>query len=53
MKRKRFPRAKLAEFFRMDISSPKNITPGGKELMLRLAEEKRERRRKRNGPNEI
>jgi len=28
--------------------NPRNLSPGGKEMMLRLAEEKRERRRARN-----
>jgi len=28
--------------------NPRNLSPGGKELMLQLAEEKRERRRARN-----
>jgi len=38
----------LVEWLRMPKYHPRNIIPGGKELMLRLAQEKRERRRARN-----
>jgi len=42
------PRRGFAAWLLNSNDYPRNIIPGGKEMMLRLAEEKRERRRARN-----
>jgi hypothetical protein len=42
------PRRGFAAWLLNSNDYPKNIIVGGKEMMLRLAEEKRERRRARN-----
>ena len=42
------PRRGFAAWLLNSNDNPRNIIPGGKEMMLQLAEEKRERRRARN-----
>jgi hypothetical protein len=42
------PRWGFAAWLLNSNDNPRNLSPGGKELMLQLAEEKRERRRARN-----